>query len=54
MTEDTKFNKFVLSPLPVKRDIEILKKTPCDSTGEIGGDMTRRYNAVVDIIKSYL
>ncbi len=56
MTEDKKFNKFIFSPLAIKRDIEILEKTPDDGEGQIGviGDMGKRYKAIVDMIKCYL
>ena len=52
MVKDSKFEKHVLSQIMVDRDIKYLTEFPDD--GEIGGDMTARYDAIVRMMERYL
>lgn len=52
MVKDIKFEKHVLNKIMVDRDIKMLTEFPDD--GEIGGDMTARYNAIVGLMERYL
>ena len=57
MKTDKKFEKHVLSKLMVDKDIKTLEKFPDDFgtyQGGIGGDLEKRYNAIVRMMECYL
>lgn len=57
MNTDKKFERHVLSKLMAEKDIKILENFPDDPgtyQGDIGGDMEKRYYAIVRIMEGYI
>lgn len=57
MKKDNDFKNHVVSKIMAEKDIKILEAFPDDPgtyQGGIGGDMEKRYNAIVRIMEGYL